>query len=163
MGGDYFSLMMGSEFALLTCNVNGLNTQSKREELLTDLILRKIDIAVVTDSRLNENTVNQLRQNDNYNCISNVLEVTEEDRRQTTSRGVMILWKAKGLISISELFRSTDGNLLIAQCNLDDKQILIVGIYGPNADTPSFYDRLEEKLEEFSHDRVVICGDFNVT
>merc|ERR1712015_135931 len=64
---------------------------------------------------------------------------------------------------MSEIYKSTDGNLLIANCNLDDKQILIVGIYGPNADTPSFYDKLEEKLEEFSHDRVVICGDFNVT
>ena len=85
MGGDYFSLMLGSEFALLTCNVNGLNAQSKREELLTELILRKIDIAIVTDSRLNEISVNQLRQNQNYNCIYNVLEVTEEDGRKSTS------------------------------------------------------------------------------
>ena len=155
--------MMCSKYTILMCNVNGLNTQGKKENLLNELILRKVDIAVVTDSRLNENSINSLRQNEEYNCIFNVLETEEEDNRQVTSRGVIILWKKKGLITIEELYKSDDGNLLLANCKIDERQLLIAGIYGPNADTPSFYDNLEAKLEQFSHDRVVICGDFNVT
>ena len=39
---------------------------------------------------------------------------------------------------------------------------MICCVYGPNNDSPTFYTKLQEHIDDFQIDNVIICGDFNL-
>ena len=40
--------------------------------------------------------------------------------------------------------------------------VTLLNIYGPNRDTPDFYKKLREIINEYSSDFVILTGDFNL-
>lgn len=64
---------------------------------------------------------------------------------------------------MEEVYKSDDRNLLLVTCHIDQRSLLLAGVYGPNANTPLFSTNLEERIEWYTQERVIICGDFNVT
>ena len=143
---------------LVCSNVRGLNSNEKKRRLITALKLRNIDIAIITDSCINSNEVNTLKQDVNYDCIH-----TERLNAINASRGVVILWKRKSLITVTPILQQDDGNLLLVKATIGERSLLICGIYGPNEDAPEFFRNLDEALIEHNETDVIICGDFNVT
>ena len=55
------------------------------------------------------------------------------------------------------------GRFIILKLSLEEKVIVLVNIYAPNdvAQQVSFFKRLNQQLEEFAQDTIVIGGDFN--
>ena len=45
---------------------------------------------------------------------------------------------------------------------IEDKEVTLVNIYGPNNDSPQFYENLKHKIEEFQNEEVIIYGDWNM-
>ena len=45
---------------------------------------------------------------------------------------------------------------------IEDKEVTLVNIYGPNNDNPQFYEQMKQKIEEFQNVHVIICGDWNM-
>ena len=45
---------------------------------------------------------------------------------------------------------------------IDGKGLTLVNLYGPNEDSPEFYIKLAEILEEYNNDTNILCGDFNL-
>lgn len=43
-----------------------------------------------------------------------------------------------------------------------EKELLLVNIYGPNQDSPSFYQSLTETIKKFNNNNVIIVGDWNL-
>ena len=55
------------------------------------------------------------------------------------------------------------GNTLATLIIYEDKRILLECIYGPNADTPSFYsDNAFKKIQEWQPDFSIFAEDFNI-
>jgi len=52
---------------------------------------------------------------------------------------------------------------IILKLSLEEKAIVLVNIYAPNdvAQQVAFFKRLNQQLEEFALDTIVIGGDFN--
>ena len=61
---------------------------------------------------------------------------------------------------ISEL-KSECGNFHILECKLYNETYLLVNIYGPNRDNPSFYKNLDSIIETFDVEHTIIAGDLN--
>jgi exonuclease III len=38
----------------------------------------------------------------------------------------------------------------------------LVNLYGPNSDSPGFYDTILGVIEDFGNESVIICGDWNL-
>ena len=57
-----------------------------------------------------------------------------------------------------------EGNFTIAHIETMEKFITITNIYGPNRDSPEFYDNIKNRMEQY-HDTFhihVMCGDSNL-
>ena len=138
--------------------MRGLNSSRKKGMLLAELKQRNIDICILSDTRIGESDVNIIKQDEEFDCI-----FTENQNANIPCRGVVIIWKKKSLITIEPLSDRVDGNLLISKVTYADHTILLCGIYGPNEDSPEFYEFIERKLAQYTECNVILCGDFNVT
>ena len=45
---------------------------------------------------------------------------------------------------------------------IEDSNITLITLYGPNSDSPDFYDKVSEIIEEFDNHTVIVTGDYNL-
>ena len=79
----------------------------------------------------------------------------------STARGVCILFRTSIPYKVLRSCNGDRGNTLILDIELDGKKFTMVNIYGPNEDSPGFFLKVQEKIEEFDNGHVILCGDFN--
>ena len=84
--------LMSTKLRIVSANVRGLNSNRKKKRLLKELKQRKIDICIVSDTRIGEEGVNKLKQDQEFDCI-----YTEKQNTIIPSRGVLIIWKKRAL------------------------------------------------------------------
>ena len=79
------------------------------------------------------------------------------------SRGIALFIKKNNISRIIDTFSDENGNILAILLNYEDKRILLEGIYGPNSDSPSFYEsEVFNKIEEWEPSYSIFVGDWNV-
>ena len=61
---------------------------------------------------------------------------------------------------ISERY-DLSGNYVALTCKIRAKIFTLLSIYGPNEDCPSFYNDIDQLLQELPQDNIIIAGDFN--
>lgn len=44
---------------------------------------------------------------------------------------------------------------------IEENKITLINVYGPNTDTPGFYEKVRETFLDFDN-YFVLCGDFNI-
>ena len=54
------------------------------------------------------------------------------------------------------------GNLLILDITLKNKRLSFINVYGPNKDTPTFFEEIRKYMSESVHDSVILMGDYNL-
>ena len=54
-----------------------------------------------------------------------------------------------------------NGDYIILDMVVQDKEFTLVNLYGPNNDNSQFYENLIKKNSEFENENVIICGDWN--
>ena len=55
------------------------------------------------------------------------------------------------------------GNLLVLDIKLCNKlNVSLVNIYGPNQDSPDFYNKIYDIIHEFDNEFIILCGDWNL-
>ena len=52
--------------------------------------------------------------------------------------------------------------MLILDLELEGKRFTLANIYGPNEDSPDFFLKVQEIIEEYDNEYAIICGDFNL-
>lgn len=78
------------------------------------------------------------------------------------SRGVTILIR-KGLHwKTHEVIRDREDRYVILHGVLFNTQVVIINNYGPNADSPSFFHQIKQKLDQFENATILWGGVFNV-
>ena len=78
------------------------------------------------------------------------------------SLGHKVLQNNNSVQYVKRIKSDNNGNFMMLDMVIDDKEITLVNIYGPNYDNPQFYKNLKQKIEEFQNDQVIICGDWNL-
>ena len=79
----------------------------------------------------------------------------------SNSRGVAILFKPTFNFKVDTIYNK-DGRILILKVLLNEKELIIVNIYGPNEDNVDFYQHLFSKLEDEECSNMIIGGDYNL-
>ena len=79
------------------------------------------------------------------------------------SKGVITLINPSVNCKVVKVTSDIQGRFIILKLSLEEKVIVLVNIYAPNdvAQQVAFFKRLNQQLEEFAQDTIVIGGDFN--
>lgn len=144
-----------SGFRILEFNANSLGTNPKRSKVLNFMRKKNPDFLIVTDSRICPTIENVVREEWGGKCIFNSFS--------SQARGVAILLKKGNLAKILDEFRDDGGNIMAILIEYDEKKILLEGLYGPNIDSPDFYEsQVFRKIEEWEPSFSIFVGDWNV-
>ena len=82
----------------------------------------------------------------------------------TNSKGVAILLNKTFEYNLNSTYKDKDSRYIILNITINNLiPILIVNIYGPNNDNPSWFENLFNKIEELNIDHIIIVGDWNTT
>ena len=80
---------------------------------------------------------------------------------QTNARDVAILIK-KGLNSkIHDIYRDTEGRILVVNIVIENNRHTIANCYAPNNDNPGYFAQAFAVVESFPNEYRIIAGDFN--
>lgn len=145
--------MTAVAFKYLTWNTNGINNLSKRRKILNFLKNHKIDIALLQETHLNE---------------AEHIRLTRQWQGQTfyssftsKSRGVATLIGKNVPLQIDDVVKDKQGRYLILKGILAGEPITLVNIYGPNYDSPQFFQSLFLTLTCHASE-LIIGGDLNL-
>lgn len=139
------------ELQILSLNINGLNSPQKRKKTFNKLIRRNLDVIVIQETHIKE----QHRQ---------VLECPKMGKMfaslsQHKKRGVVIYIRES--ILAKQIYKDTEGRILVVEMTINQKRIIVVGIYAPNGGQEQFYRKLYNTLRAIDCENICIMGDFN--
>ena len=79
------------------------------------------------------------------------------------SRGVMTLVNPNLDFKVEKCIYDTNGRFLILDLLIDEFHVILVNIYAPNdaSQQVTFFKELENQLDDFSQENIIIAGDFN--
>ena len=79
------------------------------------------------------------------------------------SKGVMILINPSLECKIEKCITDKNGRLIILKLSFDEQSIVLVKIYAPNdvQQQLKFFSTLNQLLQEFAEEKILIAGDFN--
>ena len=61
------------------------------------------------------------------------------------------------------MIKDKEGNKIVLDIQVNDLNLKLINIYGPNKDEVSFYNSLNQNLNDNEQDYILWCGDFNMT
>ena len=79
------------------------------------------------------------------------------------SRGVAILIKTSLQVKINKAIKDCEGRYVILDTTILNKNIAIINIYGPNEDSPNFFIKIIEQIENIDPITHILGGDWNIT
>ena len=79
------------------------------------------------------------------------------------SKGVITLINPSLNFKVEKVIPGKQGRFIILKLSLEENVLVVVNIYAPNdvAQQVPFFKSLNQQLEEFAQDTIVIGGDFN--
>ena len=80
----------------------------------------------------------------------------------SNSREVCILFSDFVEYKVHNSKTDQNGNVLILDLEIKGKRLTLANIYGPNDDSPNFFLKVRESIEEFDNEIVIIWGNFNL-
>ena len=80
---------------------------------------------------------------------------------ETNARGVCVLIKSGTKIEVNNVYCDTDGHLVIFDVEENGRVYTCVGLYAPNKDTPSFFTKIHQLLEDRNENKILI-GDYKL-
>ena len=144
--------IMGA-FSILTCNVNGLNNQTKRANFFEFFEKSPYDLFLLQETGSAPVTERYWKSEWKGTSIWNA-------GPNPSSCGVAILGKPH--ISMTEQFRDVHGRILNVLIKTDDDEVQVVCLYAPNVprERRQFFEGLVGYLDVMNP--LFIAGDFNM-
>ena len=81
---------------------------------------------------------------------------------KTNSHGVAIHFQNNFQYKIVGIETDDNGNMLSLNLKINDLRLKIINIYGPNKDSPLFYDSINKIITSSDQSYVLLCEDFNL-
>ena len=138
---------------ILSANCQGIGSLEKRLDVLNYLKDRKCDIYCLQDTHTTKSSERLFRSQWNSDCIFS--------SDTSNSRGVSILFRQNLAYRIHEHISDPEGNYLICDLAVEENRFTLINLYGPNKDTPNFFDNIINIAERIGNASFIICGDFN--
>ena len=146
---------MADTIKVVTVNCQGLSTPSKRKDVLNFYKSKKYSIICFQDTHFIPDLEPYIESQWGYKCIFNSY--------CSNSRGVAIFFNNDFEVKLYKEKKDANGNLLALDLSIDENRLTLLNIYGPNNDSPIFFEIIRDVLLEFDNPYFMICGDFNIT
>ena len=138
---------------ILSANCQGLGSLEKRLDVLNYLKDKKCDIYCLQDTHTTKSSERLFRSQWNNDCLFS--------SGTSNSRGVSILFRKNLVYSIHEHISDPEGNYIISDLTVEENRFTLINLYGPNKDTPNFFDNIINIAERIGNATLILCGDFN--
>ena len=145
---------MASELKIGSMNVRGLADRSKRRDVFNWLRDKKMSIYCLQDIHCTENMMIKWEAEWGYKTVI--------CPHRTDSRGVAILLNDNFEYKLHRVKTDPEGNFVALDIEMAEKRVTLITCYGPNRDTPTFYENLHQLVEDFQNLSIIICGDWNL-
>ena len=145
---------MIKQIKICSMNVRGLAENKKRFDVFSWLKKKKFSIYCLQDIHVSE--CNELNFKQDWGSEVILHGFTTE------SRGVAILFGDNISYKIINIEKDRHGNLLIVNIEINDQELILMVLYGPNKDNPLFYNHIKEVLALKENLPTIICGDWNL-
>ena len=145
---------MTNDITICSFNCQGLGGRDKRKDVLNFLKQKKYSIYCIQDTHFTEKEEQYIRTQWGYEIILNCFS--------SQSRGTAILFNNNFEYKINKLIKDTQGNKIIIEIEMHEKKFSLINIYGPNTDTPDFFEKIKEELNNLKNEKIIWTGDFNL-
>ena len=142
------------DFKIISMNCRGLGDKQKRRDLFHLLNTKKYSICCLQDTHFTPDIERVIRAEWGYDVY-----FSSFNSRQ---RGVCCLIRPNFEHKVRRVKGDIGGNYLVLDLQIKDLDVTLINLYGPNNDTPSFYDNITEIINEFDNTFNIICGDWNL-
>ena len=131
----------------------GLSVATKRRDLFQYFRYKKYNIICLQDVHVNQKIESVIKAGWVYDIYFSSYT--------NMSRGVMVLMNNNFEQKVKRIKTDKNGDYIILDMVVQDKEFTLVNLYGPNNDNSQFYENLIKKNSEFENENVIICGDWN--
>ena len=140
---------------ILTLNCQGLGDMNKRRDVFKILKEKKLNVYFLQDTHFVTKDESMIKALWGYKAFFSSYK--------SNSRGVATLINNNCDLTLINEYKDDNGNYLILDVVIDNLPFLLVNIYGPNQDTPVFYTKILNMIQEYySSQYMIIGGDFNL-
>ena len=146
--------MKNNILQIVSYNCQGLNSVEKLRDVFDYLKSKNCNIYSLQDTHFTKNDETAIINQWGGKCIFNALI--------SNQRGVAILLSNNFEYKISNTKKDDCGNLLGVDIEIEGKTITLINIYGPNNDTPLFYNKVSESIEYFNNHSTILTGDYSL-
>ena len=135
-------------------NCQGLSNLRKRRDVFHYLRQKSYSVYCLQDTHFEPKMEKYIQAEWGYKCYFASCK--------SNARGVAILFRNNFEFKVNNVERDADGNYIIISLSTMEKELLLVNIYGPNRDNPSFYEKLRGLITEHNQKNIIVVGDFNL-
>ena len=145
---------MANELKIASANRRGLNGKQKRNDVLQYMKEKSFDIICLQDTHFTKSEELLIANQTGFDCFFNSLN--------SSSRGVAILFRKSFEYTVNNVQSDDTGNLIFLEVTINKQRINLVCLYGPNTDSPDFYENIYKLIEKSDSILTIVCGDFNL-
>ena len=139
--------------SLCSFNVRGLLNKMKRSQMFNWLKTEAYDICLLQETHLLNCKIDDIKQEWGGNVFLNGVNSNKE--------GTCILINSKLNLEIVKHVIICNGRVHALDIIINEKEITIINIYGPNTDNTAFFQDLEDYILSNDDKSFIIAGDFN--
>ena len=144
-----------SKLKIISFKANSIGKNPKRRQVLHFLQKKNPDLLITIDTRFSKDIENTVKTEWGSQVLFSSFD--------SQSRGVAIFIKKNLPLKVLDKFNDHNGNILSIIVEYENKRILIEGIYGPNGDSPNFYENeVFSKIESWNPHHSIFAGDWNL-
>lgn len=136
---------------IFSYNWHGLNSRENQRDVFEYLKSKLCHIYCLQDTYFTAKDESFIRNQWGGECIFNCFAANQ--------REIAILLANNLEYKIK---KDENGNFLGVDITIEGKNITLVNLYGPNNDSPSFYNKVNEIMESFNYRQVILTGEFNL-
>lgn len=140
---------------VVSFNVNGIRNESKRRAIFN--YLKHFDSHIVLLQETHSTKEDEVIWSNEWGSKIHFCHGSN------MSKGVALLIKRNMLINIGAIRCDLQGRFIIVEIEIGDIQFLLVNVYAPNEDDPTFFVKLFELIEQRENESIMLGGDWNTT
>ena len=142
-----------NDYKIITWNVRGLGTCTKRYRVLSMMKRLGVKIACLQETHLTDQEAEKVRKKWKGQLFA--------VNYSSYARGTAI-WIAPGTpFKMKYMEGDVEGRYIVLQGELDGLDIVLVNSYGPNIDDEHFYRNIQGHLADDLGQSMIWAGDFN--
>lgn len=142
-----------TDLRILSFNTQGLQGINKRIDVFEYLKDKNFHIYCLQDTHFTQNDEERIRNQWGKNCVFS--------NYRSNARGVAILFGKNVEFKIHDQITDENGNLLILDITILNQRLTLINLYGPNNDSPNFFQSISDYIDRINNSDFIICGDYN--